>query len=959
MSLTEEQMAEVVSIHEEHSSGGQRTVCGRVSAEIERVLGFPKVMGFYVGTINGRRLWTAHAWNLLPDGRVLDATCDQFGLDAIRISDGQDYAPFTPEQEEWMEQFRRENWREPNMEDWAFWQWEGARRTAADKTAARPGVPVISWQPRESGHSATGIVSGERGPVIAYRGFGSWGEARDSLREGRWRSKGMFTVPTEGETQMALDLNDVLHQGRGVHRLRGTGFLGFIEADIAGLPFATFVSRFEPNPIDETRGVIYPDTGLGIGIEGGIPLDRIRRVVALGEDGSWNEFGVSDLRQNIDHLQDREGWRPEVKDQPDTHRVVILVGRQFYHLTEDQKTTVCGVRPVTLDIMQKALVRRGDLLAGGQITDEWSGKTLDPGRPCPGCSWAGWVQLAKTAMPTSWRPFEAEPTGTYDAVIATEFNGRKRVYEVYTYGVAFGDYHSLVEAKAALEAIYGPLAWQRRSLVPVEVNTVAWGPTEEFTAPRTVYTATLPRLAPDVLAARVAAVEGVSKTASIIPESLPLYLSFVARVDVETAIQYASEAYAESVLPAERFSEDRAREFLLQVLSEQGVDPENVTITFNPHEGYHGTHRGWGGQHAINISRRTDYTILHEAAHAISGAGRANAHGQPFFAAYRQLLDRYARRGKEFWVVMGSQAAALWNLHRKALDHDLLLHRMTLDGAREFARTSALVSTSFAKSLTWTEVPLDHTHLTGYTVWEAVHHGIRFHLEGNDKEPGKWSLQIYEPGDKVQIGLPWHHRTPDPHYDYDPDHGLIEGKSYFTSLAEAQQYVERALIASGVVDEMVGRDVFPQGSTRYHLTLARNVPSILRTGLDPRSQVGTGSSVFSNLKNASLILWDLKDEDWKAHQGEPLALLELDVSGMARSKIKSLVNEERVNALVSPERIRVLIPSIPWMLTESRFTIGYQWSDAEVLRYLKGDPEMVRRAWVGLPEELEKILASV
>ena len=270
----------------------------------------------------------------------------------------------------------------------------------AAKEAMRPPVPVVNWRPGSDGHGGTGVVSTERGPIVAYRGFGSWGEPKDSLQRGEWISSGMFTTRGEGDTQMALDLNDVLQQS-GKHRLRGTGFLGFIEADISGLPFETH-RTIEANPIDETRGSFEPDTGLGIGIVGGIPLDRIRRVVAINEDGTWNEMTVQGLRNSIDQLKEREGWEAEVKYLPETHRIVIIWKKgddRYHHATDNQNGARCGWQLGYST--ETAYVRQGDLMnrpPRGRIKNLWFGEMIKalPRKPCDQCFlWARTQMVAK------------------------------------------------------------------------------------------------------------------------------------------------------------------------------------------------------------------------------------------------------------------------------------------------------------------------------------------------------------------------------------------------------------------------------------------------------------------------------------------------------------------------------------------------------------------------------------
>jgi ribosomal protein S18 acetylase RimI-like enzyme len=102
----------------------------------------------------------------------------------------------------------------------------------------------------------------------------------------------------------------------------------------------------------------------------------------------------------------------------------------------------------------------------------------------------------RTALPTSWRPFSQDTfLAQHDCVIVTQFSGRNRRYEVYTYGIAFGDYLRLDEAKQAIEVIYGPLPWRQVRMPKVEVEHYYFGPTTEFTDPLTIHVVdSLPRL---------------------------------------------------------------------------------------------------------------------------------------------------------------------------------------------------------------------------------------------------------------------------------------------------------------------------------------------------------------------------------------------------------------------------------------------------------------------------------
>jgi hypothetical protein len=63
--------------------------CWLVTEELERRYGWPAVGGCW---LNFEGVHFSHVWNILPDGRIFDATADQFGQAApgIRIVRGTD-----------------------------------------------------------------------------------------------------------------------------------------------------------------------------------------------------------------------------------------------------------------------------------------------------------------------------------------------------------------------------------------------------------------------------------------------------------------------------------------------------------------------------------------------------------------------------------------------------------------------------------------------------------------------------------------------------------------------------------------------------------------------------------------------------------------------------------------------------------------------------------------------------
>lgn len=114
------------AIRERHGANENPRVCAHVARDIERELGYPTVTGFYRGHKSGRRLWAQHVWNVLPDGSILDATADQWGLDPITVAPRGDerWDPLSPEQQRWLDGFVRQHRKSPTMNDWAFWDSE-------------------------------------------------------------------------------------------------------------------------------------------------------------------------------------------------------------------------------------------------------------------------------------------------------------------------------------------------------------------------------------------------------------------------------------------------------------------------------------------------------------------------------------------------------------------------------------------------------------------------------------------------------------------------------------------------------------------------------------------------------------------------------------------------------------------------------------------------------------------
>jgi hypothetical protein len=71
---------EVVTAGELNSVGGPS--CGVTSEEIAATLGWPEFYGAYRVTDESM---PEHAWNVMPDGTIVDATADQFGGQPVTV----------------------------------------------------------------------------------------------------------------------------------------------------------------------------------------------------------------------------------------------------------------------------------------------------------------------------------------------------------------------------------------------------------------------------------------------------------------------------------------------------------------------------------------------------------------------------------------------------------------------------------------------------------------------------------------------------------------------------------------------------------------------------------------------------------------------------------------------------------------------------------------------------------
>lgn len=157
------------------------------------------------------------------------------------------------------------------------------------------------------GMSITGSVVEGTG----WRVIGSWDELRDAMRKGSYRSEGTYTTGEEGRTQFLSHPQRAMTWSGGAGRKWSP--VALVEVDLADLPFRMLRSpeQWFPDDDDPTEGRIWPDVGTGLGIEGNIPLDRIK-AVHLFSDGriyeshtDWRAL-VAGAKQAV--VADEDDW---------------------------------------------------------------------------------------------------------------------------------------------------------------------------------------------------------------------------------------------------------------------------------------------------------------------------------------------------------------------------------------------------------------------------------------------------------------------------------------------------------------------------------------------------------------------------------------------------------------------------------------------------------------------------
>lgn len=163
------------------------------------------------------------------------------------------------------------------------------------------GIPVRDLKPTPGvSRSYEGVVAA--GAPLVYRNVGNIQELESARYAGYWTAaRGGFTAHAfEGDTQFAGDKDAARRWSHPMRNQQGKPLI--VEADISGLP-VRFIYRPQNDEKDTnldidpggTTGVFHPDTALGIGVVGPIPLSRIKNVWLVRdtgdrEFGSWAKF---------------------------------------------------------------------------------------------------------------------------------------------------------------------------------------------------------------------------------------------------------------------------------------------------------------------------------------------------------------------------------------------------------------------------------------------------------------------------------------------------------------------------------------------------------------------------------------------------------------------------------------------------------------------------------------------
>jgi hypothetical protein len=150
-------------------------------------------------------------------------------------------------------------------------------RTRIIGSRSSPGIPIVNLMLVDEGtHTWQGRVGGN--PPKLYRNIGDIEELRDGYKYGSWSSNASFTISEyEGRTQFTNDRSEALDWAHPLRNARGEAIVVAIAPE--GLYARFMVSSTGDSLLKHTgeeTGTYWPSTGLGIGIDGNIPMGRIQ-----------------------------------------------------------------------------------------------------------------------------------------------------------------------------------------------------------------------------------------------------------------------------------------------------------------------------------------------------------------------------------------------------------------------------------------------------------------------------------------------------------------------------------------------------------------------------------------------------------------------------------------------------------------------------------------------------------
>jgi hypothetical protein len=135
-------------------------------------------------------------------------------------------------------------------------------------------------------------------------------------------------------------------------------------------------------------GVLYPDTGLGIGIDGGVPWGQVIRIYEVANERVVNRWNKNEWERHIERVKDNPEWYPENSADPLSKRVWVIwmKGGRYYHhdLNTSMGGVVCGynLRGDEWTDQKKERLPLRDVKNGTAAGKNARGQMI---QPCPKC----------------------------------------------------------------------------------------------------------------------------------------------------------------------------------------------------------------------------------------------------------------------------------------------------------------------------------------------------------------------------------------------------------------------------------------------------------------------------------------------------------------------------------------------------------------------------------------------